>query len=323
MKLALGTVQFGLDYGISNKQGQVDKAQVADILNLAMSLGIDTLDCAGAYGNSEQVIGEVIKQLPTNHPFNIVSKIPALTNEQNLISDFFSKSLKHLHCDKIDTLLFHHADNLLNHPQKHHLFQQLQSLKSQGKVNRIGVSVYNPEQLKVIASQYPIELAQVPMNVFDQRFISVDIIQFCLHKNIKLHVRSLLLQGLLFLKQGELPHYFLPYQEKLNAFSMLAEHLNCSKLTLALAIVAQDLPYIKVKNKADIGIENKTLNKPNNSLKQDELIEKVVVGVCSTTQLTEIVSAYQQAKELSLSSDELLSLADERLGFINPSLWTT
>ena len=57
MKLAIGTAQFGLNYGISNTQGQVDKAQVADILSLGASLGIDTLDCAGAYGNSEQILG--------------------------------------------------------------------------------------------------------------------------------------------------------------------------------------------------------------------------------------------------------------------------
>lgn len=320
MKLALGTVQFGLDYGISNKQGQVDKAQVTDILNLAMSLGIDTLDCAGAYGNSEQVIGEVFEQLPSNQQFNIVSKIPALTHEQHSINEFFSTSLQNLHRDKIDTLLFHHAENLLNHPQRHHLFQQLQRVKSQGKVNRIGVSVYDPEQLKVIAAQYPIELAQVPMNVFDQRFTSTDVIQFCQQRSIKLHVRSLFLQGLLFIEQGQLPHYFIPYQEKLNAFSMLAEHLNCSRLALALAIVAQDLPYLKVKSETESGIKS---NKLDNVPKQDDIIEKVVVGVCSATQLTEIINAYHQAKKLPISTQELLSLDDHRLGLINPSLWSS
>ncbi len=315
MKLALGTVQFGLDYGISNKHGQVDKAQVADILNLAMSLGIDTLDCAGAYGNSEQIIGDIFEQHPSNQHFTIVSKIPTLTNQQSSINELFSNSLKHLHREKIDTLLFHHAGNLLNHPKKDHLFRQLQAIKSQGRVNRIGVSVYTPAQLKAVASQYPIELAQVPMNVFDQRFISADIIQLCQQKNIKLHVRSLFLQGLLFIEQGKLPPYFIPYQEKLNAFSLLAKHLSCTKLTLALAVVAQDLLNIKIKNK----VGRTELNSDHG---QSDIIEKVVVGVCSAVQLTEIVNAYHQAKELPVSAQELLSLADDRIGFINPSLWT-
>lgn len=329
MKLALGTVQFGLDYGISNKQGQVDKAQVADIINLAISLGIDTLDCAGAYGNSEQVLGALLNQelkqelkqnLKQSSPlnaFNIVSKIPALTHEQDSIMEFFTTSLKHLQTDKIDSLLFHHADNLLNHPKKEYLFQQVNALKKTGKINRIGVSVYTPEQLSLIAMNYPIDIAQVPMNVFDQRFMSTDIIQLCQHKKIKLHVRSLFLQGLLLLESDELPPYFAPYKNKLLAFTKLATHLNCSKLTLALAIVAQDLLCFKVNNKrkhhADIEIKS--------SIESEDIIEKIVVGVCSTTQLAEIVTAYQKAKELTISAQELVNLADDRLAFINPSLW--
>jgi aryl-alcohol dehydrogenase-like predicted oxidoreductase len=305
MKLALGTVQFGLDYGISNKNGQVDKGQVTDIIKLAMSLGIDTLDCAGAYGDSEQILGHIIAQLPSHQQFNIVSKISPLTNEQSSINDSFSMSLKNLHCDKIDTLLFHRAENLLNHPKKELLFEQLQGLKSQGKVNRIGVSVYSPEQLKTIALNYPIELAQVPMNVFDQRFISSDMIKLCQQKNIKFHVRSLFLQGLLFIEHDKLPTYFAPYQEKFKCFSTLAKHLNCSKLALALVIVAQNSHNIKVDNTSE----------PN------DIIEKVVVGVCSAKQLTEIVNAYQQAQNLPISMQEILSLADDRVGFINPAMW--
>jgi aryl-alcohol dehydrogenase-like predicted oxidoreductase len=305
MKLALGTVQFGLDYGISNKNGQVDKGQVTDIINLAMSLGIDTLDCAGAYGESEQILGDIIAQLPSHQQFNIISKISPLTNEQSSINDSFSMSLKNLHRDKIETLLFHRAENLLNHPKKELLFEQLQGLKSQGKVNRIGVSVYSPEQLKKIALNYPIELAQVPMNVFDQRFISSDMIKLCQQKNIKFHVRSLFLQGLLFIEHDKLPIYFAPYQEKLKCFSTLAKHLNCSKLALALVIVAQ----------------NSLKTKVNDTSEPNDIIEKVVVGVCSAKQLTEIVNAYQQAQNLPISMQELLSLADDRVGFINPAMW--
>ncbi|MFT6248958.1 MAG: aryl-alcohol dehydrogenase-like predicted oxidoreductase [Cognaticolwellia sp.] len=214
-------------------------------------------------------------------------------------------SLKNLHRDKIETLLFHRAENLLNHPKKELLFEQLQGLKSQGKVNRIGVSVYSPEQLKKIALNYPIELAQVPMNVFDQRFISSDMIKLCQQKNIKFHVRSLFLQGLLFIEHDKLPIYFAPYQEKLKCFSTLAKHLNCSKLALALVIVAQ----------------NSLKTKVNDTSEPNDIIEKVVVGVCSAKQLTEIVNAYQQAQNLPISMQELLSLADDRVGFINPAMW--
>ena len=322
MKLALGTAQFGLDYGISNNQGQVNKSEVADILKLAIHLGIDTLDCAGAYGNSEEVLGDILKHQPIKQQFNIVSKIPALTDKQSSIGQFFTKSLEHLHRDKIDILLFHHADNLLNHPKKNDLFAQLNSIKFQGKVNRIGVSVYSPEQLKAIALSYPIDVAQVPLNIFDQRFMSAELFNLCQQKNIKLHARSLFLQGLLLIKPEELPAYFKPYQDKFIAVRELAKYLNCSILALALSIAVSDIPSLAIQS--DANINKKSANKNKKSaigLKKSDLIEKIVIGVCTTTQLTEIVTAYQQATELKISIQELVSLADNRVGLLNPNLW--
>jgi aryl-alcohol dehydrogenase-like predicted oxidoreductase len=299
MKLALGTVQFGLDYGISNQQGQVSQNQVSDILQQAQALGIDTLDCAGAYGNSEKVLGE----LNASESFKLISKIPALTKDQHSITPFVEESLLNLHCSTLDTLLFHQADNLLNHPEKAKLYAQLALLKEQQQVNNIGVSVYSPEQLMPIIHHYPIDTAQVPINVFDQRFISTDIIELCTKKGVKLHARSLFLQGLLFIEHTQLPPYFKQYRDKLNAFDELAKYLSCTKLTLALALLAQDLPETTA-HQTDFSV-----------------IEKMVVGVCNTEQLTEIVNAYQQAKALSVARHELRLLADTRLDFINPSLW--
>jgi len=305
MKLALGTVQFGLDYGISNSRGQVSKSQVKDILQQAWDLGINTLDCASVYGNSEQILGE----LAVSDNFQIISKIPALipalsptsTNEQNSINDFFTQTLQHLHRDKIHALLFHQADNLLTHPQKDQLFNQLQTLKQQGLVDNIGVSVYSPTQLQSIVQRYAIDIVQVPINVFDQHFITKDIIALCQQKQIKLHARSLFLQGLLLLEQEQLAPYFTPFKNKLAEFSQLAQHLNCSKLTLALAIATKDSLASSCAN--------------------NEIIEKLVVGVCNCQQLVEIVEAYHLATALNVSAKELFTLADQRTELINPSNW--
>lgn len=310
MKLALGTVQFGLNYGISNQQGQVTPNQVNDILQQAKALGIDTLDCAGAYGNSEKVLGE----LGASEHFNLISKIPALATDQDSIIPFIEQSLTDLQCDNLHTLLFHQANDLLKHPNKTQFFSQLLTLKAQQKVKNIGVSVYNPEQLIAIADQYSIDIAQVPINVFDQRFLSPKIIQLCHNNKIKLHARSLFLQGLLFIEEAHLNSYFAPYKNKLNAFSELAQHLSCSKLTLALALLAQNSLnyYLNSSPNKEEYIEKNIHTK---------VIEKLVVGVCNTQQLIDIVNAYQQAKELTVSPEELTLLADTRLGFINPSLW--
>lgn len=299
MKLALGTVQFGLDYGVSNQQGQVSKHHVEEILNTAKSLGIDTLDCAGAYGNSEQILGE----LKANEHFKLISKVPPLTAEDESIIPFVEKTLKHLQCHHIETLLFHQADNLLTHSHKLKLFSELSLLKKQNTVNNIGVSVYSPEQFIAISREYSIDTAQVPINLFDQRFLTNDIRDICKKEHITLHARSLFLQGLLLIDKADIPTYFSPYQDKLNAFSLLAKHLSCSKLTLALALLVSD----------QLTNEKESYN---------TVIEKIIVGVCNTQQLTEIVSAYQSAKALNITRDELELLADKRLAFITPSLWS-
>jgi len=302
MKLALGTVQFGLDYGISNSHGKVCKSQVNDILDKALSLGINTLDCAGAYGDSEQVLGKLIN----NVDFNIITKIPKLSDDETSILEYFQQSLQSLNRNKVQTLLFHSAENLINHPYKKTLFQQLIKLKQTGLVNEIGVSVYTPKQLQDIHQQFVIDVAQVPINIFDQRFIEPNFINFCVQKKIKLHARSLFLQGLLLfdgkVDENKLPEYFEPFKNKLNAFSDLAQHLACSKLTLALAIVAQN---------------------SHNIQHGFHVIEHIVVGVCNSLQLIEIVDAYEQAQKLTINDENLTTLADSRLELINPSLWST
>jgi aryl-alcohol dehydrogenase-like predicted oxidoreductase len=297
MKLALGTVQFGLDYGISNQHGQVPKDEVAKILALANDLGISSLDCAGAYGNSEKVLGE----LQASKHFSFISKIPALGQDLVSILPFFEQTLHDLNCEQLDTLLFHQADNLLNHPHKTKLFTELNQLKAQNLVKNIGVSIYEPEQLQTISKQFKLDIVQAPINVFDQRFISTSMLSFYYNTSLLIHARSLFLQGLLFIEEDKLPSYFSPYKEKILAFHELAKYLSCSKLTLALSILAQYSLN-----------ENVPLNR---------VIDKVVVGVCNSQQLIEMVNAFQQAQSLNISITELNSLADHRLELINPSLW--
>lgn len=69
-RLALGTVQFGMSYGISNTAGQVPQDEVAKILDYCKANGIDTLDTARGYGESEAVIGQFDLS-----PFKIVTKL--------------------------------------------------------------------------------------------------------------------------------------------------------------------------------------------------------------------------------------------------------
>jgi len=288
MNLALGTVQFGLNYGISNDLGQVSAEEANNILTAALKYGIKTLDCAAAYGTSEQLLGNT----PLSQKFNIVTKIPPLSNENTCLDALLQNSLNKLKCNRISTLLLHDANDLITSPNRDKYHQQLTSLKQQNIVDKIGISVYSPKQLEEIIASFNIDTVQLPLNFFDQRFLQNDLLDRLKQKNITVHARSVFLQGLLLMEQNNIPDYFQPYRKLLHSFIQLAAQLDCKKTTLALAILVQN-----------------------------PLIDNIVVGCCTKAQLDEIIESYHLAKSLDLPPEILRNFSSTDLKLINPSLW--
>lgn len=190
MKLGLGTVQFGLSYGISNKNGQVKFDEIKKILNQAAISNINILDTAQGYGNSEQVLGKFDLS-----KFKIISKIASHKDIET--------SLKNLNLSSIYALLLHN-ENELNFTS----FQKLCKYKELNLVKKIGCSVYSPEKLKKIINNFSIDIVQLPLNLLDQRFIPF--LPILKEKNIEIHIRSVFLQGLLLMQPDQLSSYFNP-----------------------------------------------------------------------------------------------------------------
>ena len=153
MKIALGTVQFGFSYGISNTSGRTEEDQVLKILDYAWKNGINTLDTARDYGDSERIIGKFKNEFA----WNIVTKTPSfsegeISEEQlKLMRISFNNSLNNLDKRSIDTLLVHSADDLLK-PGGAQLFSEMTKIKNSGFVKNIGASVYSDNQ---ILNEYP------------------------------------------------------------------------------------------------------------------------------------------------------------------------
>jgi len=285
MKLALGTVQFGLDYGVSNTQGQVCPEEVNKILTIAKQQNISTLDTAPAYGNSEKILGKT----GLAHQFNIVSKIPTLNDNDIDVEQYVKTSLQQLNIEKLAAALFHHVDDIISSPHAKNRFNALVKLKEQGKINKIGISVYTPEQLAFCVENYPIDIVQLPLNCLDQRFIDANWINELSDKKIDIHCRSIFLQGLLLMNIDSLPSYFTPYKKYFQRFLDTAKQLKVSTLSLALAIGHQ-----------------------HNG------IDKMVFGCCNVEQLLEVISAYAVAKKIN---EDLSSLACKDKRLIIPSNW--
>ncbi len=285
MKLALGSAQFGLNYGISNSLGQVNALEVSRILVLAQQHHINLIDTAAVYGESEKVLGH--SGLCKN--FALVSKIPALRDQEDNVAKYIENSLANLNINQLDSVLFHRVDDVISSPLKQTRFNHLMTQKQLGKVKKIGVSVYTPAQLSYCFDHYPLDVVQLPFNLLDQRFLHTGWLDKLKKSGIEIHCRSVFLQGLLFMEKSQLDDYFNPYLPALEKISQKAKALKIPMITLALAIVCQQ-----------------------------SNIDKIIVGCCNKTQLHEIIMAYHDAKKIS---DDLTELAfnDEQL--LIPSFW--
>jgi len=234
-ELGLGTVQFGLDYGISNQHGRPSSDEVAAILTLASDKGMRLLDTAAAYGSSEEVLGAC----PAAEPFRIVTKAGPFGAQAGAVErgrateEMFRRSLSRLGRSSIDGLLVHSADDLLGEGGEE-IHAAMQGLKAAGLVEKIGSSVYSPGQVEALLERFEIDLVQAPFNVFDQRLERQGTLARLKERGIEVHARSAFLQGLLLMQPEELGEYFAPARPALEAFRAAAAEAGLSPFEACL-----------------------------------------------------------------------------------------
>lgn len=237
-KIGLGTVQFGIDYGISNQIGKTPKNEVIDILKTAYNLKIDLIDTAVAYGDAEIVIGscDVSK-------FKIVSKFMSSVTHGS-VSSQLNESLKKLKVSTLYGYLAHRPMSLIEKPND---WKELIKLKKEGKIGKIGFSLNTTNELQLlIDSGFKPDLIQVPYNYFDKRFENL-MIQLK-KEGCEVHSRSTFLQGLFFMKSVKLDSFF-------NDIKPLINRLQNDNKFLAGAL----LKYVLKKDFIDkviVGVEN-------------------------------------------------------------------
>ena len=205
-RLALGTAQFGLTYGIANIHGKVSEAEVRCILQEAARLRMDTLDTAMAYGESETVLGHVGVA-----DYRIVTKLPGIPETvydvERWVREQTNASLDRLCVNQLDGVLLHRPDQLLG-PKGEQLYKAIQRLKSDGLTRKIGVSIYVPGQLDALQSHFNFDLVQAPLSILDRRLVVSGWTTRLRQMDIELHIRSVFLQGLLLMGSHERPTVF-------------------------------------------------------------------------------------------------------------------
>lgn len=285
-RLALGTVQFGLSYGIANQDGQVTRSVAKDMLHLAAAKGVDTLDTAIAYGESETCLGEVGTQ-----GFKLITKLPAVpegcSNVNSWVREQVAASFGRLGVHSVYGVLLHRPDQLLKADGKV-LFRALQDLKEAGVVQKIGISIYTPGELDMLIPQYHFDLVQAPFNLVDRRLFLSGWLQRLKQEGIEIHTRSAFLQGLLLMPRSAIPSKFAPWAEMWGKWH---DWLECHSFSAVKASLVYPLSFPEV--------------------------DRVVIGADSKNQLEQIIGA-----ALGGIPDDLPDLHCEDENLINPARWS-
>lgn len=284
-RLALGTVQFGLTYGVANNAGQVTSDEVSAILRRASRAGIDTLDTAVAYGDSERRLGGL-----GIRDWKIVTKLPRLppsiTNVQAWVRETVSGSLGRLGIERLYGLLLHRSQDLLG-PRGSMVHDTMQELKDEGFVDKIGVSIYAPSELGPVSDRFALDLVQAPYNVFDRQIAASGWLSRLNAEGTEVHARSAFLQGLLLMPSADRPLTFARWEPLWNQWDAWLGAQGLTPLQGAIRFVLAE-----------------------------DRFGRVLVGVDNSAQLEAILAAVEGpvvSPPPSLSSDDR--------DLINPSCW--
>ena len=292
--LGLGTAQFGLDYAIDKVENRPSEEEVVRILDLAAAAGITILDTASVYGAAEKVLG---RALGSRHGFRVITKTAIFgaetihAEDAKTLATTFRRSLENMGASSIYGLMIHKAANLLSVGGEY-LFDAMIVLQQQGLVDKIGVSVYEADQIERLLKRYPLELVQAPVSILDQRLIAGGQLSALKRAGVEVHVRSAFLKGLIFADPTVLPAHFQSSKPILSSFREAAKAQGISLLAAALTFL---------------------LDQPD--------VDTVLCGVTSAAQMKEILTSVQRESSdgRGLTRPARFALTDPAV--LNPAYW--
>lgn len=292
LRIGLGTAQFGFPYGITNTYGKPTSDEIRQMLEYAGGHGISLLDTAPAYGDSERLLGEL---LPPGPRFRVVTKtqvgVGAAIDAPYLrqVRDTFRQSLRQLRRDSVYGLLVHHGTDLLK-PGAERLFDLMLQFRDSGEAEKIGVSVYDGEEIDRVTARYPVDLIEVPLSIFDQRLIESGHLGMLKKRGVEIHARSVFLQGILLVDPTELPAGLARARQPLHEFRQAAHAAGLSPIEAALGFVLS--------------------------------VEEVDVALCGVTSLTQLVDLIS-ASQANVTTPSWRQFAIHDVQILNPSLWSS
>ena len=297
MELCLGTVQFGMDYGIrKHKRPTADDA--IKILDFATQHGISNIDTAAAYGTAEDIVGEFLsKKTIERDKLFIISKVtPNILDGiqskdyKKKINECLLKSLKRLHTDYLDSYIFHSSRYAFDEEKLKALYE----IKKEGKIKHCGVSVYYPDEAKICIENPYVDFIQLPSSILDQRMKKEGVFELAINKaSTQIHSRSAFIQGLLLMNEEEVPNFLVQAKPLINRINSICKTYDVSRVQLAMFFV-----------------------------KQFSAISHLVFGVDNINQLKEDIETFSSRCSEDILTDIADSFKNVPTEIVVPSLWT-
>lgn len=288
----LGTAQLGLTYGVANSSGKPTYEHVLKMVKHAWSEGVVGFDTATAYGDAEQLLGQAFLELGITDRVYVVTKLSAQElNSKAAATEAIEASRKRLNIPRLWAVLGHNETDFRE--RKEHYETVFLYLKKAGLTELSGISVYSAKQANDCLNSKQVDIVQMPLNAFDQRALSENVIERALQQNKMLLFRSIYLQGLLLLTPEKLPPNLKFAQPFLEEWQSI-----CQRFSLGHAQAA----YL-IANCSRHGFP-------------------LIIGLETDSQLQQnlkLASNYQPQKDFELAIVELSKKATGKL--INPSMW--
>lgn len=248
-ELCLGTVQFGMKYGINNAIGrQPTREESFEMLEIAFRNGIRVVDTARAYGEAELILGEYLHTHAVPKDLKVISKLrPNILSEQEpdvekVVRCEMEDSLKRIGISQLDGYLLHTPEYIYHQD----ILNALVKLKNEGLVRNIGVSIYNLKEGYAALDTGIVDYIQLPYSILDQRGIKEGWIHKAKQAGVTIFTRSAFLQGLLLMDTERVPEHLrnsIPY---LTMVDSILKKYNVDKVSAIMEFVNQetDIDYL-------------------------------------------------------------------------------
>ena len=279
MELFIGTAQFGFKYGFNKIK--IKKLEIKNIEKILKRNSLKNFDTAMNYGESEKIIGNLkIKR-------RVITKVKLPKKKPKDLKKWFekklNKSLKKLKVKSLHGLLIHDTADISGKNKE--FLNILLDCQKKKLISKLGISVYEVDEIKRILKFWKPEIIQMPINIFDHRFLNNNFLYKLKKLNIELHARSCFLQGVLLKKKIKIGN--LKSKKVFSSFSNWCQKKQLSKLEACIHFI-----------------------------KKIREIDYLIVGFDNSSHLKEIINSFN--KKLILVPDDFLS---NEKSLIDPRKW--